>query len=167
MKYIWLGNEDEKKLSPNNSQEKHIVSNQFNSVQFKMVSMRSGKAICIPPCPSEVSPSMPLKQFQCQSEWHWPVSSLWGGSSSTSSFHASFLQAIDGVMSLALCLQVASQAPRHFRSPEIQTTCNGGFAHWSVYLITSLDSSLSRTVLPTRVFSKADVKHCNMPVWAS
>ena len=117
--------------------------------------------------PSEVSPSMPLKQFQCHSERHWPVSSLWGGSSSASSFHASFLQAVDGVMSLALCLQVASQAPRHFRSSEIQTTCNGCFAHWSVYLITSLDSSLSTTVLPTRVFSKVDVKHCNMPVCTS
>ena len=32
---------------------------------------------------------------------------------------AALLQAIDVVMSLGLCLQVVSQAPQHFRSPEI------------------------------------------------
>ena len=53
---------------------------------------------------SEVSPTLPLKQFQC--------------SSGASSFHASLLQAIDGVMSLALCPQVVSQASQHFRSSE-------------------------------------------------
>ena len=44
-----------------------------------------------------------------------PLSSFQGESSSASSFHASLLQAIDGVMSLALCLQVVSQASQHFR----------------------------------------------------
>ena len=34
------------------------------------------------------------------------------------SFHASLLQAIDGVMSLALCQQVGSRAPQHLRSSE-------------------------------------------------
>ena len=35
------------------------------------------------------------------------------------SFYAS-LQAVHGVMSLALCLQVVSQAPQHFRSSELE-----------------------------------------------
>ena len=39
---------------------------------------------------------------------------------STSSFHASLLQAIDGAMSLALCPQVVSQAPQHFSSSQTQ-----------------------------------------------
>ena len=51
------------------------------------------------------------------------LSSLQGRSSSTSSFHASLLPAIDGVMALALCPQVGSQAPQHFRSSEMQTAC--------------------------------------------
>ena len=49
-------------------------------------------------------------------------------SSSASSFHASLLQAIDGVMSLALCPQVVSQASQHFRSSQKQATCEGCFA---------------------------------------
>ena len=47
-----------------------------------------------------------------------PLSSFQGRSSNISSFHASLLQAIVGVMSLALCLLVLSQAPQHFRSSE-------------------------------------------------
>ena len=43
-----------------------------NSVQFKMVSMRSEKPICAPPRLSEVSPTLPLKQFHCSSDWRWP-----------------------------------------------------------------------------------------------
>ena len=44
------------------------------------------------------------------------LSSFQRRSSSASSFYASLLQAIDGVMSLALCPQVVSQAPQHLRS---------------------------------------------------
>ena len=46
-----------------------------------------------------------------------------GRSSSASSFYASVLQAISGVMSLALCPQVVSQAPQHFRSSKKQAIC--------------------------------------------
>ena len=46
----------------------------------------------------------------------------------TSSFHASLLQVIDGVMSLAFCLQAASQAPQHFRFLKKRATCEGCFA---------------------------------------
>ena len=49
---------------------------------------------------------------------HLPSSE--GRSSSASSFHASLLQAIDGVMSLVLCPQVVSQASQHFGSSEQQ-----------------------------------------------
>ena len=42
-----------------------------------------------------------------------PLSPFQGRSSSVSSFHASLLNAINGVMSLALCPQVVSQAPQH------------------------------------------------------
>ena len=37
-------------------------------------------------------------------------------SSSASAVHAALLQVINGVMSLALCPRVVSQAPQHFRS---------------------------------------------------
>ena len=53
-----------------------------------------------------------------------------GRSSTASSFHASLLQAMDGVVSLALCQQVVSQAPQHFRASEKQT-CEGWFARQS------------------------------------
>ena len=43
---------------------------------------------------------------------------------------------ICGVMSLALCPQVVSQAPQHFRSSEKQATCEGSItarvSAWSV-----------------------------------
>ena len=39
----------------------------FSSVQFKMVSMRSEKPICAPSRLSKVSPTLPLKRFQCAS----------------------------------------------------------------------------------------------------
>ena len=64
----------------------------FSSIQFKMVSMRSEKSIklCAPPRLSEVSPTLPLKRFQCPSDWRWP-SSFQGRSSSASSFVERFL----------------------------------------------------------------------------
>ena len=42
-------------------------ASQFIPVQFKMVSMRSEKPVCTPPCLSEDSPTLPLKQFRCPS----------------------------------------------------------------------------------------------------
>ena len=43
--------------------------NELESVQFKM---RSEKPICAPSRLSEVSPVLPLKRFQCSSDWRWP-----------------------------------------------------------------------------------------------
>ena len=45
---------------------------QFSSVRFKMVSMRSGKPIySFHPVFQEFPPMLPLKQFQCWSDWRW------------------------------------------------------------------------------------------------
>ena len=44
------------------------VTAPLSSVQLKMVSMRSEKSICALPRLSQVSPALPLKQFQCSSE---------------------------------------------------------------------------------------------------
>ena len=44
----------------------------FSSVQSKMVSMHSGRPICAAPHLSGVSPMLPLKQFECWSDWRWP-----------------------------------------------------------------------------------------------
>ena len=54
-----------------------------------------------------------------------PLSSFQGRSSSDSSF----LQVIDGVMSLALCPQVVSEASQHFRSSEKNKEND---IHWNI-----------------------------------
>ena len=77
-----------------------------------------------------------------------PLSSFQGRSSSASSFHASLLQAIDDAMSLALCLQVVSQASQHFISSEKQANCEGCFARQSFCSVVSLHSSMPRAVDP-------------------
>ena len=61
-----------------------------------------------------------------------PLSSFQERSSSASSFHASLLRVISGLMSLALCPKVVSQASQHFRSSEEQATCEGCFARQSI-----------------------------------
>ena len=63
-------------------------------------------------------------------------------------FHASLLQAIDSVMSLALCLQTVSQASQHFRSSEKQATCESCFACQHICSVISLHSSMSKAVPP-------------------
>ena len=73
-------------------------------------------------------------------------------------FHASLLQAINGVMTLALCLQVVSQASQHFRSSEKQATCEGCFARQSVCSVFSLHSGMSRAV-HSQEFSEVDVDY--------
>ena len=52
-----------------------------------------------------------------------PLLLFQGQLSNASSFHAPLLQAIDGVMSLVLCLLLVSQALQHFRSYKKQATC--------------------------------------------
>ena len=96
------------------------------SVQFKMVSMCREKPIYALPRLPDVSPTLPLKQFQCLID-DGPLSSFEGRSSNAFSFHASLLQAIDGVISVALRPQVMSQAPQYFRSSEKHPTCESCF----------------------------------------
>ena len=69
---------------------------------------------------------------------------------------------IDGVMYLALCPQVMSQAPHHFRSSETQATHAGFSAQQSICLVISLDSDTSRAVHPQESL-KVDDKRRYMP----
>ena len=94
------------------------------SSNFKLIHLRSEKPICAQLRLSEVSPTLPLKQFHRSSDWRWTFLILFRKFVEPSSFHASLLQAIDGVMSLALCPQVPSPDPQHFRSSETQATCD-------------------------------------------
>ena len=66
--------------------------------------------------------SLPLKQFHTGLTDNGPFLSSQGRSSSVSSFYVPVLKANDDVMSLALCWQVVSQAPQHFRLSETQAT---------------------------------------------
>ena len=68
------------------------------------------------------------------------------------------LQAINCVISLALCLQLVSQASQHFRSSEKQATCEGCFSRQSVCSVISLHSGMSRAV-HSQEFSKVDVDY--------
>ena len=82
-----------------------------------MVSMSLEKPICAPPHLSKVPPTLPLKQFQCSSDWGWPSLVLWWKIVWLFlSLHASLLRATDGVMFLALCPHIVSQAPQHVSS---------------------------------------------------
>ena len=139
-----------------------LASSPAGSVQFKMVCVRWGKPICAPLRLSEVSPTLPWKRFQCLTTAL--LSSFQGRSSS--SFHACFLQAIDGVMPLALCPLVVCQSSQHFRSFEKHAICEGCFARQSVCSVISLHSGMSRVVHPQEL-SKVDVDHRHIPVWAS
>ena len=68
-------------------------------------------------------------------------------------------------MSLALCPQVVSQAPQHFRFSEKQATCEGCFARQTICSVITLHSGMSRAV-HTQEFSKVDVdhKHITVPI---
>ena len=84
-----------------------------------------------------------------------PLSSFQGRSSRASCFHASLLQAIDWVMSSALCPQVVSQASQHFRSSEKQATYEGCFARQSVCSVISLHSNhVHKTKFPVKLASR-------------
>ena len=132
-----------------------------------MVSMRSEKAICAPPCLSEVSPTLPLKCFRCSSD-NGPPSSFQGRLSSASSFNASLLQAISGVMSLALCPQVLSQVSQHLRSSEKQANCEGCFAPASLSARSFPFTPACPGNYTHRNFRRwITVDHRHIPVWAS
>ena len=95
-----------------------------------------------------------------------PLSSFQWSLSSTFSFHASLLQAIDGAMSLALCPQVVAQAPQLSRSSEKQTTCECCYGRQFIHSVVSLHSGVPRAMHPQE-FSQVGVDHCHIPVWES
>ena len=73
------------------------------------------------------------------------------------------LQAVDGVMSLALCLQAVSQAPQHFISSNTQCICEGCSANQSICSVSFFHCNTSKAVHRQK-FSKVDVDHRHIPV---
>ena len=139
----------------------HLMTHSL--VQFKMVSTCSEKPICIwVPLPHSVSPMVPLNNQNSSHVYLIDdgLSSFQGRLLGTFSFHASLLQVIGGMMFLALCPQVVSQDPQHFRSSEMQATCDGCFACQSICSVVFLRSGMSRAV-HTQEFSKVDVERCH------
>ena len=115
-----------------------VWCDRFCSDQFKMASMHPEKPICV------------LTHLWNGSNVHLtdngPLSSFQGRSSSASSFNAFLLQAIDGVIPMASCPQVVSQASQHFRSSKKQATCDGFTASLSAlsFLFTPVHTQVSK-----------------------
>ena len=63
---------------------------------------------------------------------------------------ASLMQAIDGVIYLALCPQIVYQAPQHFKSSEKQAPCDSCLAYQSICSAISFHSGRPRAVHPQR-----------------
>ena len=131
-----------------------------------MVSMRSEKPICAPPRLSEVPERCLWNVSNVLLTDDGPLSSYLGGSFSASSFNASLLQEINGVVSLTLCQQAVSQVPQHFGSSEKQANCEGCFSSQAICSVASLHAGMSRAVHPQGIL-KVDVDHRHIPVWAS
>ena len=89
-------------------------------------------------------------------------------SSKASSFCASLLQAIGGLMSLALCRQVVSQAPQHFNSSETQAicdACNLSPPLGIICSVTSLDPGVPKAINPQESL-RVDAE-AHEPIWIS
>ena len=112
---------------------------EFGSVQNG--TMRSEKPTCAPPRISEMSPTLPFKQFSVRLvalSRPFKEDRLALSPSTPLAFHA-----IDSVMSWALCPQTMSQAPQHLRSSETQATCDSYCTRQSVCSVISLHSGMS------------------------
>ena len=133
----------------------------FSSVQFRVVSVRSGKLICAPLRP----PTLPLKQFQCLYYWRWP--------------------------SLVLSVKIVKRFLFPRPSPPgdrrrdvlgfVHTDSVSSFSTLQVFrdtndlwgwlrcppVISLIHSGMSRAVHHPPEFSKADVDHLHIPVWTS
>ena len=94
-----------------------------------------------------------------------PFSSLQGRSLSASSFYASLLQAIVGVVFLTFCPQVASRAPQHSDIPRRRSPGDVALPASLSAQSFPLHSGMFRTVYPQE-FWKMDVGHCYTPVSA-
>ena len=110
----------------------------FSSLQFKMVSMCLQKPTCAPPHLSEVSPTLPLKWFQCLS-WFQAFIELfivWLTMTLSCPFKEDCLvlplsMPLSSRWSMVWCPQLCAcrfQAPQHFISSKKQATCEGCFA---------------------------------------
>ena len=97
---------------------------QFNSVQFKMVSMRSEKPTCASTGFSEVSQRCLWHSSKVRLIDDGLFSSFQGRSSSLSPSGGRWCDVLT-----ALCLQVMFQAPQQFRSSATQITGDGCFLY--------------------------------------
>ena len=111
-----------------------LTSAQLRSIQDSMSTREKAHKNCFATRLLEVSP-------RCLSSSS-SVRPTDDGQGRSSSAFASY--AIDGVMSLALCPQVVSQAPQHFRPFETQATYDGCFARQSICSVSSLQSGTAR-----------------------
>ena len=133
------------------------LSVSFCSVHFKMTSMHWETPIRAPHRLLEVSTICCLSNsFNVSLTDDVSLSSFQGISSSASSFHPSLLQAIDGVMSLALCPQVVAEAPQHVRSSETQSIC-----------VVALPASISVWSFPFTPACSGQCTHINFRTWMS
>ena len=112
-----------------------MSSDQFSSVQF-----RSRCYPCARESPHALHPV--TLEFPPWCLWNnsnvsliddGPFSSSQGRSLTSSSFDVSLLRAIYGVMSLALCPQVVSQAPQRLKSSETKAACAGCCARQTIW----------------------------------
>ena len=133
---------------------------QFSSVQDGICA--PGKAhMC-----STLSQQFPQCRFWNGSNIHQiddcPLSSFHGRSLSSSSFHASLLQVVDHVMSLAFFPTASASSSSTLEIFETQATCDGCFAHQSICLVISLHFSMSKAVHPQESASYSTGK---MSIW--
>ena len=87
---------------------------QFSSVQDGIYALYKVNVRSTPSLTG--SPALPLKRFQCSSDWRSGPFSFFLGRSLVLPLSIPLLQAISGVISLALCPQVMSQTSQHFRA---------------------------------------------------
>ena len=123
----------------------------FSSLQFKMVSRRLENPTCAPPHLSEVSPMLPLKWFQCLSDWRWPSCPF-----KEDCLVFPLSTPLSSRRSMVWCPRLCAcrfQAPQHFISSKKQVTCEGCFA--------------PRSICSVQEFSKVDVDHGHIPACAS
>ena len=108
--------------------------------------------ICTPPCLSEVSQRCLWNSSNVRLIDDGPLSSFQGRSSNASSFHASLLQSMDAVMSLALCPQVvrvALPASLSARSFPFSPACPEQYTHRSFRMwMSTIDSYQSGLPIP-------------------
>jgi len=134
----------------------------FSSVQSKMASMRSKTHMRSTPSLRRL-PNVAFKTVPMFVLLTMVLSRPFKEDRRALPLSVPLLQAVDGVMSLALCLQAVSQAPQHFISSNTQCICEGCSANQSICSVSFFHCNTSKAV-HRQEFSKMDVDHWHMPV---